>query len=158
MFCDWYLISSCSQNQRLNHIVTVFYRPLTDFNEVTFHYLECMYVHVYCTKLQVCKILPCFLWILEYTVWFYLLIYMLLQPANVSTDAQMISSVNGTPFRGHQGIQQNQVYFVVTKKSDLLWFLCLVLIFFFFFCSVSWTVWWIKGRWPNGDGVSAATC
>ncbi|KNA21647.1 hypothetical protein SOVF_041380 [Spinacia oleracea] len=56
-------------------------RPLTDFNEVTFHYLECMYVHVYCTKLQ---------------------------PANVSTDAQMISSVNGTPFRGHQGIQQNQ--------------------------------------------------
>ncbi|XP_021723414.1 replication protein A 32 kDa subunit B-like [Chenopodium quinoa] len=56
-------------------------RPVTDFNELTYHYLECMYVHTYSTKLQA---------------------------TGVPADAQMMSSVNGTPIRGYQGTQQNQ--------------------------------------------------
>lgn len=56
-------------------------RPVTDFNEITYHFLECIYVHIYSTKLRT---------------------------ASVPADAQMMSSVNGTPFRGYQGAQQNQ--------------------------------------------------
>ncbi|CAO2822987.1 unnamed protein product [Amaranthus hypochondriacus] len=56
-------------------------RPVVDFNELTFHFIECMCVHMYNTKQRA---------------------------ASVSTDPQMMSSVNGTPFRGYQGAQQNQ--------------------------------------------------
>ncbi|KAL9242260.1 hypothetical protein vseg_016279 [Gypsophila vaccaria] len=56
-------------------------RPITDFNEITFHFLECIYVHFYNTKLQA---------------------------SSAPGEAQMMSSVNGTPSRAHQGALQNQ--------------------------------------------------
>lgn len=67
-------------------------RPLTDFNELSYHFLECMYVHMYNTKLKA---------------------------ASVPSDAQMTSSVNGTPFRGYQGTQQNQFAGPLSDLKDL---------------------------------------
>ncbi|XP_074269212.1 replication protein A 32 kDa subunit B-like isoform X1 [Silene latifolia] len=56
-------------------------RPITDFNEITFHFMECIYVHFYNTRLRA---------------------------ATPPVDGQSMPSVNGTPFRGHQGALQNQ--------------------------------------------------
>lgn len=56
-------------------------RPITDCNEIVYHFLECIYVHVHNTKLRA---------------------------ASVAADAQPVPSVNGTPLRGYQGAQHNQ--------------------------------------------------
>lgn len=56
-------------------------RPITDCNEITFHFLECICVHLRHAKLRA---------------------------ANEAADAQTMPSASGTPFRGHQGTQQNQ--------------------------------------------------
>ncbi|KAL2928908.1 Replication protein A 32 kDa subunit B [Bienertia sinuspersici] len=68
--------------QGKRQLVAFAVRPMTDFNELSFHFLECMYVHMYNTKLRA---------------------------TNVSADPQVTSSVNGIPFRGYQGTQQSHL-------------------------------------------------
>lgn len=86
----------------------------------------------------------------------------LLQAASVPSDAQMTSSVNGTPFRGYQGTQQNQVYFRISRESDNRVPPTPLLLTFKFFslcrAAVRGTVVWLEGSWQNSDGLSAATC
>ncbi|KAJ8439587.1 hypothetical protein Cgig2_024174 [Carnegiea gigantea] len=65
-------------------LVVVFFKgwgPITDCNEIVYHFLECIYVHVHNTKLRA---------------------------TSVAADAQPVPSVNGTPLRGYQGTQHNQ--------------------------------------------------
>lgn len=63
-------------------LVAFVVRPLTDFNELTYHFIECAYVHLYNTKLQ---------------------------KASVVSDANATSSANGNPCNGYQTMLQNQL-------------------------------------------------
>ncbi|GAB2291459.1 hypothetical protein Dimus_025714 [Dionaea muscipula] len=60
-------------------------RPVTDFNELTYHFIECAYVHDYNTKVRRVG-----------------------SASALPTDAQTAPSVNGTSFRGYQATPSNQ--------------------------------------------------
>ncbi|GAB4838250.1 hypothetical protein Ancab_027779 [Ancistrocladus abbreviatus] len=68
--------------QGKRQLVAYAVRPVTDFNELTYHFMECAYVHLYNTKLRKVSSLP--------------------------TDVPVNSSINGTPFKGQQAVPQNQ--------------------------------------------------
>lgn len=62
-------------------------RPVTDYNEIAGHFIECIYVHLYNTKLRNLQ-------------------------GGVGAQSQMTSGVP-TPVRGHQAGQSNQIYDMV---------------------------------------------
>ncbi|EEF31344.1 conserved hypothetical protein, partial [Ricinus communis] len=53
--------------------------PITDFNEITSHFIECIYVHFYNTKIR-----------------------------GATTQPQLASSTMNTPLKGYQTGPQNQ--------------------------------------------------
>ncbi|KAI8019963.1 Replication protein A 32 kDa subunit A [Camellia lanceoleosa] len=68
--------------QGKRHLVAFSIRPLTDYNEIPYHFVECMYVHSYNTKLQK-------------------------QQGGAST-VNMTSSAVSTPSKGYQAAPPNQ--------------------------------------------------
>ncbi|KAL5769201.1 hypothetical protein ACOSQ2_015984 [Xanthoceras sorbifolium] len=65
-------------------------RPVTDFNEITSHFTECIYVHMYNTKLR----------------------------GGISTQPQMANSTINTPSKNFQAIPSNQYSFDGGKSID----------------------------------------
>lgn len=69
--------------QGKRHLVAFSLRPVTDYNEVTYHYLECIYTHFYNTRLQK-------------------------KQGGLHASAHMPTSGITTPIKGYQAAPQSQ--------------------------------------------------
>lgn len=99
-------------------VAICYFRPVTDHNEIAYHFADCIYVHCYNTKLRVLI----HAWIMTMEPFFkncsfiYLFIPFVLQKQQDNpTSVHTSNSVFNTPSKGYQASSTNHVSYLVVE-------------------------------------------
>lgn len=102
-----------------------YFRPVTDHNEIAYHFADCIYVHCYNTKLRV-LIQP---WSMTmepfFKLFFYLFIYsiyVLQKQQDNPTSVHTSNSGFNTPLKGYQASSTNHVRYLAVEIHNYFFF------------------------------------